>query len=182
MTLWRETLHRLCEMWPDSPGFACPSSLGKSHPGRTVKVAGKQLGRSAHGGDANFSLADCGVVYAPTGSGVSMTTLPADAPRDDFKPDAAPIGHIGAESGLRCENLPALAETAATATRTGAVGLWAGFIDIQRSTIDGYTVQGRNGLFTLAIVVHLDKSKTAGLSRIAIRADVDSSNGSMSCE
>ena len=30
-----------------------------------MEMAGKQLGRSAHGGNANFSLADCGA--APIG-------------------------------------------------------------------------------------------------------------------
>src|SRR5579859_2800231 len=95
---------------------------------------------------------------------------------------AAPIGPVGAESGLRCESLPAFAEAAATATRAGAVRLWTGFVDVERSAVDGYTVQGSNGLFTLAIVVHFDKSKTSGLSRITIRADIDSSNGSVRCK
>jgi hypothetical protein len=114
-------------------------------------MAGKQLGRSAHVGDANSSLADC---------------------------SKAPIG-VPSEAGLkRAETLPAFAFKTA-ATSAGAFGLRAGFVDVQGSAVDGYTVQSSNSLFALTIIVHFDKSKTSGLPGITICANVDASHGSM---
>jgi len=77
-------------------------------------------------------------------------------------------------------DLPAFATK--TAASAGAFRLGTGFVDVQRSTVDGYTVQSSNSFFAFTIIVHFDKSKTSGLSGITIRADVDSSDGSVGSE
>ena len=60
------------------------------------------------------------------------------------------------------------------------LGLWAGFVDIQRSAIEICPVQCGDGLLALPVVAHLDESEAPGLACIAIRDNVDAPNVAVS--
>jgi hypothetical protein len=78
----------------------------------------------------------------------------------------------------RLKLVAGLPPTVAAAAR--ALGLGTGFVYIERPSIKIFAVQCRDRLVALTVVRHLDKPKTSGLSRITIRANVHTRNGSMS--
>ena len=78
----------------------------------------------------------------------------------------------------RQANLPALSARAAARP----LGLWTGFIDVQRSAVKVFAVQSVDCLLAFTVVAHVDKCKTPALSRIAISDDVYPVNPSVSFE
>jgi hypothetical protein len=95
-------------------------------------------------------------------------------------PRAYALGRAG-ETACPTTNieLPALAAEA-TATTTWTIRLGTGFIDVEHTAIHVSTIQGGNGFVAFPIVSHLDKPKTAGLSGVAIGANVDTLYGAVS--
>jgi hypothetical protein len=82
------------------------------------------------------------------------------------------------------QELPASVAAAAAPTATAAIAaaftsttaasaFGPGFVDIEGTAAHLMTVQTADGLIAFGVVGHLDKSKTAGLSRFAIRNDAD---------
>jgi hypothetical protein len=103
-----------------------------------------------------------------------LTGLPAGfAARTAATTAAARPATAATASATRTSTTTTAAESASTSASTAesAVGFGTGFIDIQRASVQGVTVEGGNGLVRLAFIFHLDECETAGTSGFTIRHD-----------
>jgi hypothetical protein len=64
------------------------------------------------------------------------------------------------------------------AART-ALGLRTGFVDVQRSSIEVFTVESIDCGIPFGIDAHFDEGESSGLAGVAIRHDIDALNGSI---
>jgi hypothetical protein len=69
-----------------------------------------------------------------------------------------------------------------TAAARTALGLRTGFVDVQRSSIEVFTVESVDCGIPFGIDAHLDEGESSGLAGVAVRYYIDALNGSIRIE
>jgi hypothetical protein len=68
------------------------------------------------------------------------------------------------------------------AAARSALRLRTGFVDVQRSAVEIFTVQPVDSGIAFGIHAHFDEGESPGLSGVAIRHDIDALNGAIGIE